>query len=143
MDKDRYRMCFGCGPDNPHGLRLDIRGQADGSWRAEFVPEDYHCGWPGVVHGGVLAAVLDEVMSYIIFGKGQIAVTARMAVLFKRPAVSGEHLVVRASPTRETRRIVDARGEIVRDDGTLVATSEARFLILADEQMKSLSRHPG
>lgn len=142
MDREQYSMCFGCGRDNPHGLHLDVQGQADGSWQASFVPLDYHCGWPGVVHGGILSTALDEVMSYIVFGKGQAAVTAKMTIEFKNPASPGDNLVIRATPVRETRRVVDAEGEIRKSDGTLVATSQGRFYVLASEPRRSLGLPP-
>ena len=138
MNRDQCRMCFGCGADNPHGLRLQVERQDDGTWLAEFIPQDCHCGWPGVVHGGVLCTALDEVMSYILFGEGLAAVTARMTAEFKHVAAPGDHLTVRAFPTRATRRVVDARSEMRRADGTLVCSAEARFLVLSAEQMRAM-----
>lgn len=138
MQSDRYPMCFGCGKENPHGLRLDVQKQPDGSWQAEFTPKDYHCGWPGIVHGGILSTALDEVMSYVIFGDGRAAVTAKISVEFKKPALLGDHLMVRAAAVRETRRIVDAEGRITKADGTLVATAEGRFVVLDESQRRSL-----
>lgn len=138
VDRDQYRMCFGCGPDNPHGLRLKVVRQDDGAWQAEFVPRDFHCGWPGVVHGGVLATALDEVMNYIVFGQGQTAVTARMVLEFKSLASPGDRLIVRALPTRVTRRVVDTKSEITKADGTVVCRAEARFLVLTADQRKAM-----
>ena len=56
-----YPNCFGCGEDNPSGLRLDLKLEGD-QLTTEFIPEKRHEGWPGMVHGGVIAAVLYEVM---------------------------------------------------------------------------------
>ncbi|HHW18110.1 MAG TPA: PaaI family thioesterase [Firmicutes bacterium] len=127
--------CFGCGPINPYGLRLKIEENGD-SWQAFFVPEDYHCGWPGVVHGGVLSTALDEVMSYIAYGKGLMAVTARLAIEFKRPCAPGKRLLIRAWPLKVSRRIVEAQAEIRLEDGTVAATATGKFLILSEEQKK-------
>lgn len=138
MNRDQYTLCFGCGRDNPHGLHLRPERREDGSWQSAFVAQDFHCGWPGVVHGGVLCAALDEVMSYIVFGEGQAAVTASMNVQFKKSASPGEPLLVRARPERVTRRVVEALGEILRPDGTVIASAEARFLILSESQKKDL-----
>jgi uncharacterized protein (TIGR00369 family) len=138
VKRDQYTMCFGCGADNPHGLHLQVERQDDGTWLAEFTPQEYHCGWPGVVHGGVLCTALDEVMSYILFGDGRAAVTARMTTEFKHAVAPGEHLSVRAFPTHATRRVVDARSEMRRVDGTLVCAAEARFLVLSAEQKRAM-----
>ena len=132
-----YPMCFGCGSDNPYGLHLHLN-RADGWWQSEFVPQDYHCGWPGVVHGGVLATALDEVSSYVIFGEGRSAVTASMKLEFRKAAAPGERLLVRARPVRVTRRVVETIGEVLRPDGSVVAVAESRFLVLSESQRKEL-----
>ena len=55
--------CLVCGRDNPHGLRLDLHVDPEtGIVRIEFAPRREHIGFEGVVHGGVLATVLDEAM---------------------------------------------------------------------------------
>ena len=136
--KAAYPMCFGCGSLNPHGLHLKPRRADDGTWRSEFVPQDFHCGWPGVVHGGVLAAALDEISGYVVFGEGLAAVTTRMNMTFQKPAAPGEVLLVRARPVHVTRRIVDTSGEILRADGTVIAYCEARFLVLSESQLKEI-----
>lgn len=133
-----YPHCFGCGAGNPQGLHLKPVKTAGGSWESEFVPKDSHCGWPGVVHGGILAAALDEICAYVVFGEGLSAVTTGMNVSFKQAAVPGEHLTVRARPVRVTRRIVDTIGEILRPDGSVVASCEARFLVLSESQRRTM-----
>jgi len=131
--------CFGCGPLNPHGLHLKVE-EKGGSWEASFVPEDYHCGWPGVVHGGVLSAALDEVMSYIAYGKGLMAVTARLSIEFKHPCSPGKPLLIKAWPVKVSRRVLDTEAEIRLGDGTLAATATGKFLVLSEEQKKTLGQ---
>ena len=58
----RWDMCFGCGQKNPIGLKLMFK--LDGKMaRAEFTPRDDFQGWPGVLHGGIIAMILDEAAS--------------------------------------------------------------------------------
>ena len=133
-----YPMCFGCGSDNPHGLHLKPRRTDDGTWESDFVPAASHCGWPGVVHGGVLAAALDEISGYVVFGEGLAAVTTSMNITYQTPATPGEALLVRARPAHVTRRIVDTSGEILRADGTVIASCRARFLVLTGAQIKEI-----
>ena len=58
-------MCFVCGKDNPIGLKL--RFDWDGKTaRAEFTPTELYQGWQGVVHGGIIAVMLDEVAAWAI-----------------------------------------------------------------------------
>ena len=61
-----YKNCYGCGIENPIGLKLLFR-EEEGKAKAEFVPEKYHQGWPEVVHGGLICALLDEAMGYAIY----------------------------------------------------------------------------
>lgn len=51
--------CFGCGPDNPYGIRLESTIDADGVTHATWTAEDHHCGPPGAVNGGVVAVPMD------------------------------------------------------------------------------------
>ena len=55
-------LCFGCGEDNPEGLHLQFEEQPDGAGHAVVVLGDHHSGEPGIVHGGIQATMLDEVM---------------------------------------------------------------------------------
>ncbi len=118
--------CFVCGPDNPAGLRLrfSLEGEAV---VAEFVPREEHVGWEGVVHGGILAAVLDDAMGNVFYLRGYQALTARMEVRFRRPVRPGDRLRVRAWVAHQDGRTVTARAELVRD-GEVVCTAEGLFL---------------
>jgi len=131
-------MCFGCGKDNPHGLHLEIELKEDGWWHAEFVPRDYHCGWPKMVHGGILCSVLGEMMSYVPYGRGLMAVTAKIAVRFKESASPGEHLLARSCAVSQTRKTVDCVADIKKEDGTLIAEAQGKFVILTDSQKEKL-----
>ena len=90
------RSCFVCGETNPLGLRQ--RFATDGRLvHAEFTPRPEHCGFAGVVHGGVLATVLDEIMVWACaVGTRQFAFCAEMTTRFHHPAQPGEILQVEA-----------------------------------------------
>jgi uncharacterized protein (TIGR00369 family) len=128
--------CFGCGPKNPIGLKLKF------SWdgkevRANFTPGEYHQGWPGLVHGGIMSCLLDEAMSYAALYSGVHSLTARMQTRFKRPLLIDELLTVTGSVTRKTRRLVETKAELRLADGTLVAESTATmFILLAKRESK-------
>jgi uncharacterized protein (TIGR00369 family) len=121
-------LCFACGPKNPIGLKLKF--DWDGrEVKSRFTPGEFHQGWAGLVHGGITASLLDEAMSYAALYSGVNSLTARMQVRFKRPVPIDEPLTVTASVTRKTRRLVETRGELRLDDGTLVAESTATMFI--------------
>ena len=60
-DTSSYQRCFVCGHRNPYGLHLFFR-LGDNTIVADFQPREEHQGFPGVIHGGIVAAVLDEAL---------------------------------------------------------------------------------
>jgi len=129
---ENYSMCFGCGQDNPIGLKLifDWDGKTA---RAEFTPTKLYQGWPDIVHGGILMALLDEAMGNAVRFKGMTCVTAKIQARLKRPAAVGELLIVTAEVTGKNRRTVETKAEITLADGTLVAEGTAtNFIVNVD-----------
>lgn len=118
--------CFVCGPDNPVGLRLRFTRDGE-AVTAEFVPREEHVGWEGIVHGGILTAVLDDAMGNVFYLQGYQALTARMEVRFRRPVRPGERLQVRAWVASEDSRTITTRAELVRD-GEVVCSGQGVFV---------------
>jgi len=128
-----YSMCFGCGEDNPIGLKLSF--QRDGkSVKAEFTPGKLHQGWANVVHGGILHSILDEAVSYAAIFEGLFCITAKMETRLRRPAVIGEPLIITATTTRNTSRLVEAEAKISAKDGTLIAESRATLFVISKKK---------
>ena len=91
----RSDMCFGCGKENECGLQLDV-DYGEGRARANVVFKEHHQGWKDIVHGGIIAAALDEVMAYALGSKGVLGVTASLEVRFRKPVVVGEEYLLEA-----------------------------------------------
>lgn len=128
--------CFVCGPGNPMGLRL--RFERDGAVvSATFTPGRWHGGWQGVVHGGVLSAILDEAMAYTLFFNGVRAVTARMEVRYRHPVHAGDMVRVEAQIVRDARKLADVEGRIMRGD-ELMVEAVGRFVRLGELTAESL-----
>ena len=128
-----YSMCFGCGEDNPIGLKLSF--QRDGkAVKAEFTPGKLHQGWADVVHGGILLSILDEAASYAAIFEGLFCITAKMETRLRRPAVIGEPLIITAATTRKTSRLVEAVAKISTKDGTLIAESRATLFVISKKK---------
>jgi len=109
-----------CGQDNPIGLKLKFSRVGEGVW-AEFTPSDLHAGYEGLVHGGILAALIDDAMANVWAANGREAVTAKIEVRFRQEAKPGEKLLVRAEPAGSKGRLRIARATVTRADGALVA----------------------
>jgi uncharacterized protein (TIGR00369 family) len=122
--------CFVCSPHNPHGLQVVFEGDGETVY-ALFTPSNHHQGWQGVVHGGILAALLDEAMAYALFHTGWGGVTARMNLRYRAPAHAGDALRVESRVVRNSARVADLEGRILRGD-TVIVESEARFMKLGE-----------
>jgi acyl-coenzyme A thioesterase PaaI-like protein len=117
-------LCFGCGKDNPCGLKLKFKW--DGKQvRAEFTPNKFHQGWAGIIHGGIITTILDEAMGYAAYYEGIKCVTSSIQTRFKRPLSINEPIIVTASLTKNARRYVETEAKMTLMDGTLVAECTA------------------
>jgi uncharacterized protein (TIGR00369 family) len=128
--------CFGCGDQNPIGLQLRFRALrgADGVW-SSFTPDRRYEGYFGLVHGGILSALLDEAMSWAITASGSFAVTARMQLAFRSPASIGRELRVEGRIKADRTRVVDTAGRVMDvASESVVAEAEARFVRVTEEQ---------
>jgi len=122
--------CFVCGPDNPIGLKLRFAREGEGV-RAEFTPSELHVGFEGLVHGGILAALIDDALANVWFMKGEEAVTAKIEVRFRREVRPGEPLIVVAEPTGSKGGMMTGRAQVRRRDGEVVADGTG-FLAVKD-----------
>ena len=123
--------CFGCGGANARGMHLafeqdDERKRIVGRFR---LGEEYQ-GGTGFVHGGIIALLLDEVMSKASRFDGLHAVTADLRVEYKRPIRVNTEIVVEGFTTRREGRQLYHEGEIRNADGDLLARGEGRFVIV-------------
>jgi len=122
-------MCFGCGRDNTIGLKLEFHQEGE-SVRAEFIPGELYQGWPGVVHGGLICTMLDEVIGYAAGYQGLYAVTVKMEVCYRKPAMIGQRLLLCARVESVSGRTVVCDGEIQLEDGTLIAEAHSELRII-------------
>ncbi len=120
--------CYVCGTKNPSGLgvvfQIDRTAQ---TISARFTPAAAHQGFEGIVHGGVLSALLDEAMGKLAFSLGIPAVTAEITVKFKSPASPGAELTITGRITQETRRLIQAEAKIEKGR-VLIAEATGKLL---------------
>ena len=119
------QMCFVCGARNRAGFRLSFHPEPDGSLWTECVAPKKFQGFKNILHGGILATLLDEVMVNVVYLRGTVAVTAEMTVRLKRPVLVGERLRIVGRVQRESRRTVEVASEARISSGVLVAEATA------------------
>jgi uncharacterized protein (TIGR00369 family) len=99
--------CFACCPENKHGLRMKFYADEEvGEVFSRVKPVVEHAGYPGVLHGGIQATLLDEVAFWAIWDKiGKPALTSRMEIEFKRPVSMSSEVEARARVTEVRRKL--------------------------------------
>jgi acyl-coenzyme A thioesterase PaaI-like protein len=132
-DTTDYQRCFVCGQRNPFGLHLVFR-QESGSIVADFQPREEHQGFPGVLHGGIVASVLDEALGRTsLLGEHPVwTMTGKLEVRYRRYVPYGPLLRVRATLESERRRMLQAKGvlTLADDEGAILAEASGIFLPL-------------
>ncbi len=128
------RDCFVCGLENDFGLKSSFYELENGELLARFVPSDEHQSYPGRLHGGVSAAILDETIGRAMMNHKESAlwgVTLEFSMKFRKPVPLDREVVVRARITAENRRTFEGTGEIVLEDGTVAVEGTGRYLKMA------------
>ena len=131
--------CFGCGADNPIGLKLHFfADETTGRIWAPWTPRREHQGFEGIVHGGLITTVLDEVMGWVIHSRTIWAVTGTINVRFRKPVEIGVPTRASAWIERESGRKIDVAAELRRDsDDLLLASAAAIFIRVPEEQAQA------
>ena len=96
----------------------------------EFTPSDLHVGFAGVVHGGIVAALLDDALAAVGYYEGEPTVTARLAVRYRQPVRPGQRLRVEAAETSRKGALRRGHAVVRGDDGTVVAEADATMMRL-------------
>lgn len=119
--------CWGCG-DNAQGIRLPLpAAQGVERYEASLSFNEHHQAGPGIVHGGLVAAALDEACGLLATWYRFPTVTARIFVRYRRPVPINRELAVRAWVEGTRGRRIHIRGEL-RDDEEILAETRAAFL---------------
>lgn len=121
--------CFGCGRDNPIGLKLDMKLDGD-RCVAYFTPKAEHESYGDRMHGGLTSTLLDEVMGDYVFRKaGKPAYTARLEIRFRSAIRIGETVKVEGWPEVHRGRLFIMKGKITHADGTPAAEAKAEMML--------------
>lgn len=110
--------CFVCGLANLHGLQVRFFKQGADAAFATCEPAVTFMGYEGLLHGGVSAALLDEIMIKAVLASGCLVVTGRMSIQYRKPVSLGSRLHLRG-------RIVTHKGRLFHTEGSLFITPES------------------
>jgi uncharacterized protein (TIGR00369 family) len=133
-----YDGCFVCGQAHPRGLRIRFFTGDFGQVRARFTPDPMFCGYKNIVHGGLIGALLDELLGWpIALQTGRMCVTGELSVRYLRPMPAQTVYLASADPGSNRGKYWVASGDI--RDGQSVVYAKARgkyFLLSAEETAK-------
>ncbi|NVM23800.1 MAG: PaaI family thioesterase [Desulfobacterales bacterium] len=128
LSDDRY--CFACGPMNPIGLHMEV-SYLDGKAVSRLALRREFQGWSDIVHGGLVATILDEIMAHAVMHYLGNGVTISLQITYRAPLHVGEEVQVVGYVAEQKSRGAVAKGEI-RGAGSnnIIATGESRFVLL-------------
>jgi len=131
--QESSKMCFICGKKNDFGLKASFYETDKDELIAIFKPRQEHQSYPGRLHGGITAAILDETIGRNInMGRREDVwgVTLEFSIKYKKPIPLEEDIKVVTRLTEENKRIFEGEGEVVLTDGTIAATGKGKYLKL-------------
>ena len=121
--------CFGCGPDHPWGFHLRFERDGD-EVVTRFTPHDRYQGPPGIMHGGLVATLADEIAAWAVIGiAGKFGFTATFDAKLHRPVRIGIPIEGRGRIVADKRRLMDVEAKVLQE-GALAVTSTVRFVVL-------------
>jgi len=128
------RKCFACGVENSRGLGLSFYEVGPDEVMAECTIPGHFEGYPGIVHGGIVATMLDEVTgrAAMIGEHARFRLTAKLEIRYRKPVPSEQPLRLRGIVVRRKGHVAFAHSELILADGTVAAEADA---VLVD--------HPG
>lgn len=139
----RPHNCFACGELNEAGLHLKLELEPGRCTTALTIPRRFE-GWEGIIHGGILCAILDEVMAWALVAQDSWGVTARMSVDFRRPVTVGQSIRAEGWITSDRRRIHGTAGRIVdAETGVELAVAEATYVAANESRKRELKERYG
>jgi acyl-coenzyme A thioesterase PaaI-like protein len=130
LERTRDRIhprCVVCNPANASGLRIEFNLLSDDSVMGEFLAGPMYEGYPGLLHGGVTAALLDGAMTNCLFAHGVKALTAELKVRYSEPVDVQAKTIVCARLIKSHGRLHGLRAEL-RQEGRLKATALGKFI---------------
>lgn len=135
------RHCFVCGIESPIGLKLKFYETAPGEVTADLNLPNIYQGYPGIVHGGVIAAMLDEAAGRAHMGpvdSPRFMFTARLDIRYRKNVPVGQplRLVGRAGLTKS--RTSEASSAIYDLEGTLLADADVLLVNVPDRIIQSM-----
>ena len=126
MENNFHTNCFACGSNNGVGLRLNFHKQEDGSVSGDFFADPKFEGYSGIIHGGIIATLLDSAMTHCLLMKDIPALTGRLSIKYSIPIRTGAAVRLEAKIVNQIHGVFILEGKALVD-GKRVARAEAKY----------------
>ncbi len=136
------RMCFICGLENPVGLKLRIYEVEPGTIETTFTAPQHFQGYPGVLHGGIAASILDEISGRAHMGdpsQPRFMFTARLEVKYRKNVPVGEPLRIVGKAGRSKTNTAEGWAGIYDQEGQLLAEANTLLVNVPREMLDRAS----
>jgi hypothetical protein len=127
LRQQTHAWCVVCGAVNPFGLKIDFSLKSDGSVESVFAGSAALQGYDGLLHGGVIATLLDGAMTNCLFAHDRVAVTAELIVRYREPVQARNPMTVRAWLGLSSMDLHQLRAELTQN-GCVKAVANAKFM---------------
>ena len=127
-----YSKCYVCGKDNKEGLQLDfIYDETSGLTKTEVVFKSFMQGYEGIIHGGFISMLLDEVMAKACLNAGYISLTGRLNVKFISPVQPDEKMYFYGKIDEVKGRAIKASAWCENSTSLRKAEANSIFIVLS------------
>lgn len=125
--------CYACGRANSIGLGVDGFRRDAGDVVADFTPADEHRGGPGILHGGIAATALDEILAWAGMVEERVMiVTATLEIRYRRPVqIDRGPIVLRGRLDERNGRRLRLSGSLTVD-GEEAASASGLYVVVHD-----------
>ena len=121
--------CFGCSTKNEHGLKLKVLLSDNGCVSYTKVSEEF-CGFDGIVHGGIIATLLDEIAAWtLVVHIKKLCVTQEAKIKYFKPVFVNKTIMVEGQIKELNDRSVKTIAYVKNLDGTILAQSESTWIV--------------
>lgn len=136
--------CFGCSPDNDHGLHMQFYIE-DETVYCRWEPKSYYQGYENVLHGGIQSTLMDEIASWTVYTLLQTAgVTSRMEIRYRKPVLlQNSPIELQATIANSNKRLASISVKLFDSTGTLCAQAVVEYFLFDPEKAKNEFNYPG
>jgi len=135
--------CIACSPYNPIGFNLQFFEEGE-FVTADWIPHKNFEGYPGIIHGGIQALLLDEISAWTIYIKAKTAgVTSRLSIKYKKEVASPQSkITVRGQLVEIKRNLGFVKAELMNENGEICAEAESTFFLFPLEKAIETGGYP-